>query len=46
MGLWPMWSFPSAACLGPNPDTLETEKKSKTNKESWESGEKEDTEKD
>lgn len=29
MGLWPMWSFPSAACLGPNPDTLETEKKIK-----------------
>lgn len=30
MGLKPMWSFPSAACLGPNPDTRE-----KRNKGSW-----------
>lgn len=27
MGLQPMWSFPSAACLGPNPDTLEKKTK-------------------
>lgn len=27
-----MWSFPSAACLGPNPDTLETEKNQKQTK--------------
>lgn len=33
MGLEPMWSFPSAACLGPNPDTLE-----KRNKGSWQRG--------
>lgn len=41
MGSQPMWSFPSAACLGPNPDTLE-----KRNKGSWQRGEKKETEKD
>lgn len=38
-----MWSFPSAACLGPNPDTLQ-----KRNKGSWQRGEREkkETQKD
>lgn len=41
MGLQPMWSFPSAACLGPNPDTLE-----KRNRGSWQREEgKKETEK-
>lgn len=39
MGLQPMRIFPSAACLGPNPDTLE-----KRNKGSWQRRERRDRE--